>query len=47
MSNQTKHLQTMYRNFRNISRGLYVDFDPEKVACGLIQRAAYTLTYEY
>ena len=24
-----------YRNFWNISRGLYVDFDSEKVACGL------------
>ena len=25
----------MYCNFRNISRGLYVDLDAEKVACGL------------
>ena len=34
--------------FWNISRGLYVDFDPEKVACGLYkERLSYTPTYEY
>ena len=36
----------VYRNFQNKSRGLYIDFDQEKVACGL-QRAAYTPRYEY